>query len=218
MRDSGGTIRGRVVGWSIAVSTLAMCLVGGLAVYDQVVIAGVATAAQAATRDGDLTRVRAWERFCRGACPVEAQVAGGGARAASAMRHVGVAREEGLREAEALLAAATRAEPINGDAWIQLAYAYVLHDLGPSPRGQDALRRSYAAQPFSGKGGMWRIHFAGGYWPLLPTDLRRAAIEEARWRWSIHADERPAILEALPSPDARGVLMARIAASPLRPY
>ncbi len=219
MRASGdSTILGRVTGWIIAGWTIAMSLVGGVALYDQVIVTGVITAAQAATRDGDLRRVRAWERFCRGSCPVDAQVAGGGARASAAARLVGVAREDGLRDAEALLVAATRTEPINGDAWIQLAYAYVLQDLGPSPRGQEALRRSFATQPFSEKGGMWRIHFAGGYWPLLPTDLRKAAIEEARWRWSIHADERPAVLEALPSSDARGALMARIAASPLRAY
>lgn len=217
MRDSGGKME-RVVGWSIAVSAVVACLVGGLALYTQSIVAGVFSAAQTTARGGDLASVRGWERFCPGPCPVEAQVAGGGARAAFATRRVGAARDDTLREAEALLTTATRTEPLNGDAWIQLSYAYALHDLGPSARGQEALKRSYETQPFSLKGGMWRIHFIGSYWPLLRPDLRAAAIEEARWRWSIHAPERPAILEALPNPDARGLLMARIAASPLRPY
>lgn len=217
MRDSGERL-GRIVAWSAAVSTLIASLAGGVALYDQTVTAGISSAAQAAARRGDLAKVRAWERFCRGSCQVEAQIAGGGARAAFAARHVGVEREEALEEAEVLLNAAARTEPLNGDAWTQLAYARALHDLGPSARALEALKHAYQAQPFSQKGGMWRIHFVGSYWPLLRQDLRAAAIEEARWRWSINAQERPAILLALPNPDARALLMARIAALPPRPY
>lgn len=217
MRDSGERL-GRVVAWFAAASTSIASLAGGVALYDQAITAGVSSAAQAAALGGDLAKVRAWERFCRGSCQVEAQIAGGGARAAFAARHVGVQREDALGEAEALLDAATRTEPLNGDAWIQLAYARALHDLGPSARTLEALKHAYLAQPFSQKGGMWRIHFVGSFWPMLRPDLRAAAIEEARWRWSINAQERSAILGALPNPDARARLMARIAAAPPRPY
>jgi hypothetical protein len=197
---------------------LAAAIVGAFTLYSQAVGRGVELAAENALRGGDLVMLRKWEGYCWPRCTVAAQIAGGGARAALASRLQGSDRIDRLTEAEGLLAQATRLEPLNGDAWMQMAYAYGLHDLGPSPRMLAALRASYRAQPFSERGGLWRLHTVGGYWPLLPADVRAFAVEEGRWRWSIHPDERTAILAALPNPQARLTLAAKIAAAPPRPY
>lgn len=209
----GGLVKGTVIA-----AIVAAFAVGTWPLYNQIVTARIAAAAKRVVAGEDLTEVRRWEALCLGVCPVTALVAGGSARAALASRSKSAERVEALDQAETLLVAATKTQPLNGEAWIQLAYVRGLQDLGPSPRMQATLLRSYEVQPFSQQGGMWRIRLCGGYWPLVSEKLHAAAIEEARWRWSIHADERPLILAALPNPEARQALEARIAATPLRPY
>lgn len=182
--------------------------------YNQVAGSQVATAA----RRGDLREMTQWEGRCLGRCPTSALVTAGAAYAQAAEVSRDETRGPRLAEAERRLTVATHAEPLNGEAWIQLAYVHGLRDIGPSPRLQAALRRSYEVNPFNPRGGAWRLKVMGAYWPLMAPDLRRAAAEEARWRWSVRAEERPAILAALPSPDARRALQVQLAAAPPRRY
>lgn len=209
----GGLVRGAVLA-----AILLAILAGAWPLYNQVLADRIVSAAREVATGGDLERSRRWERLCLGRCPVTALVAAGGARAALAIRARGGDRVALLAQAQTLLTQATRVEPLNGEAWIQLAYVQGLQDLGPSPRVQATLRQGYKVQPFSQAGGLWRVRLCGGYWPLMAPDLQAAAIQEARWRWSIHADERPLILAALPNPQARLALRNRIAALPLRSY
>lgn len=76
---------------------------------------------------------------------------------------------------------ATMAEPRDGRVWAKLAYARHVAAGTAGPDAIDALRQSYILMPYGEDAfRVWRLTYTASLWPLLPSDVRAAALRDSR--------------------------------------
>ncbi len=176
----------------------------GFALWTEVVAARAEALASDAVLPGrsasiDLEPLTEVEAACLVSCPPRVLDAAATVRLAAAAALPVDQRGPLLARAGRDLGAASAAEPLNGPVAIRQAYAA---SLAPRAGRADVLgliERSYAVQPYSKSGGLWRVEGVARNWDIASPNLKSEALREALWLPETGVSDRKSITDLFES-------------------
>ena len=85
-----------------------------------------------------------------------------------------------LNRTLALTTASLEQRPLDGAAWLRLAYLSALASGELDTRANAAIERSYAVEPLGSEITLWRLGFILDHWSSASPEVRQAALGEFR--------------------------------------
>jgi hypothetical protein len=132
-----------------------------------------------ASAPADLDR---WIAICGPHCDSRGLEAASAAKAVLAAKAAGTAQQRLYDSAERLTRAALRRNPLSAEGWARLAMVLSARSPGPpSSETLAAVKKSFAAAPYSRGTSVWRIGYCGRHWNEIGPELRHAAAAELAW-------------------------------------
>ena len=154
-------------------------------------------------------------RLCGPVCPARAYEAASEAYVQLARRSSGHERAVLLAHARNMAEQGLARSPLSAEGWARLALIHAQEAGGrATPAAIEALKRSYAAAPYSRGSAKWRIAFCAAHWGEVTPALRAAALAEMTWLGKLNGGEAYDFITQIDDPFIRQLFEIRVLPPP----